>query len=58
MKARAAVIERHRAGETSTTFAEAWGAAKSTTLGILRANSVVVRLQPPTADQVSEAARL
>lgn len=55
---RAAVIERYEAGGTSTALAEAYGVAKSTILGILRANSVVVRRQPLTAEQVSEAARL
>lgn len=57
-EARAAVIERYEAGETSTALAQAYGVAKSTILGILRANSVVVRRQPLTAEQVSEAARL
>lgn len=55
---RAAVIERYEAGETSTALAEAFGVAKSTILGILRANSVVVRRQPLTQEQVNEAARL
>ncbi|MEV8359182.1 hypothetical protein [Microbacterium sp. NPDC076895] len=57
-EARAAVIERYEAGETSTALAEAYGVAKSTILGILRTNSVVVRRQPLTPEQVSEAARL
>lgn len=52
------MIERYEAGETSTALAEAYGVAKSTILGILRANSVVVRRQPLTPEQVSEAARL
>lgn len=52
------MIERYEAGETSTALAQAYGVAKSTILGILRANSVVVRRQPLTAEQVSEAARL
>ncbi|PZU43836.1 MAG: hypothetical protein DI566_13620 [Microbacterium sp.] len=34
------------------------GVAKSTILGILRANNIVVRRQPLTASQVSEAVRL
>ena len=55
---RVAVIERYEAGETSTALAEAYGVAKSTILGILRANSVVVRRQPLTPEQVSEATRL
>ena len=57
-EARAAVIERYEAGETTTALAEAYGVAKSTVLGILRANSVVVRRQPLTPEQVSEATRL
>ncbi|MEL5990633.1 hypothetical protein ACOKGD_04845 [Microbacterium phosphatis] len=57
-EARTAVIERYKAGETSTALAEAYGVAKSTILGILRANSVVVRRRPLTSEQVSEAARL
>ena len=57
-EARTAVIERYEAGETSTALAQAYGVAKSTILGILRANSVVVRRQPLTAEQVGEAARL
>lgn len=56
--ARATVIERYEAGETSTALAEAYGVAKSTILGILRANSVVVRRQPLTPEQIGEAARL
>lgn len=56
--ARTAVIERYEAGETSTALAEAYGVAKSTILGILRANSVVVRRQPLTPEQVSDATRL
>ncbi len=52
------MIERYEAGETSTALAEAYGVAKSTILGILRANSVVVRRQPLTPEQVSEAARM
>lgn len=57
-EARAAVIERYEAGETTTALAQAYGVAKSTILGIVRANSVVLRRQPLTAKQVSEAARL
>lgn len=57
-EARVAVIERYEAGETSTALAEAYGVAKSTILGILRANSVVVRRQPLTPEQVSEATLL
>lgn len=57
-EARAAVIERYASGETSTTLAEAYGVAKSTILGILRANTVVVRRQPLTTEQVNEAAQL
>ncbi|MEX3566333.1 hypothetical protein [Micrococcus endophyticus] len=39
-------------------MAKDYDVAKSTIIGILRANNVVVRRQPMTADQVSEAARL
>ncbi|MBT9605899.1 hypothetical protein [Microbacterium sp.] len=42
----------------TTALAQAYGVAKSTILGILRTNSVVVRRQPLTPEQVSEAARL
>ncbi|WP_442921809.1 helix-turn-helix domain-containing protein [Microbacterium sp. ZOR0019] len=55
---RAAVVTRYEAGETSTALASEYGVAKSTILGILRANAVVVRRQPLTPEQVSEAARL
>lgn len=55
---RAEVVARYAAGETSTALAAEHGVAKSTILGILRANSVVVRRQPMSADQVAEAARL
>lgn len=55
---RADVAARYAAGETSTALAAEHGVAKSTILGILRANSVVVRRQPMTADQVAEAASL
>lgn len=57
-EARAEVVDRYEAGETSTALAEAYGVAKSTILGILRANSVVVRRQPLTPEQVREAVRL
>ena len=57
-KARSEVVARYEAGEASTALAEAYGVAKSTILGILRANSVVVRRQPLTVEQVSEAAKL
>lgn len=57
-EARVAVVERYESGETSTALAEAYGVAKSTILGILRTNNVVVRRQPLTAEQVSEAAKL
>lgn len=57
-EARAEVVSRYEAGETSTALAAAYGVAKSTILGVLRANSVVVRRQPLTVEQVSEAARL
>lgn len=56
--ARAQVVARYSAGETTTVLAKDYDVAKSTIIGILRANNVVVRRQPMTADQVSEAARL
>lgn len=55
---RADVVARYDAGETSTVLASEYGVAKSTILGILRANSVVVRRQPLTAEQVGEAVQL
>jgi hypothetical protein len=42
----------------SSDLAAEFGVAKSTILGILRANNVVVRRQPLTGEQVSEATRL
>lgn len=57
-EARADVAARYEAGETSTALAKEYNVAKSTILGILRANSVVVRRQPLTLEQVSEAAAL
>ena len=51
------MVERYRAGETSTTLAEEYDVAKSTILGIIRANNVVVRRQPMTREQVREAKR-
>jgi len=54
---RAQVVARHSAGETTTVLATEFGVAKSTIIGILRANNVVVRRQPMTAQQVGEAAR-
>ena len=57
-ESRAQVITRYQSGETSSVLAEEHGVAKSTILGILRTNSVVVRRQPLTAEQVSEAAQL
>lgn len=56
--ARAEVADRYSAGETSIALAKEYGVAKSTILGILRANSVVVRHQPLTQTHVAEAARL
>lgn len=55
---RTEVLTRYEAGETSTALAADYGVAKSTILGILRSNNVVVRRQPLTSQQVSEAARL
>lgn len=52
------MVARYSAGDTTTALAKDYDVAKSTIIGILRANNVVVRRQPMTADQVSEAARL
>lgn len=52
------MVARYEAGETSTALAAEYRVAKSTILGILRTGNVVVRRQPLTAEQVSEAARL
>ena len=52
------MLARYEGGATSTTLAVEYGVAKSTILGILRANSVVVRRQPMTTEQVVDAARL
>lgn len=57
-QARADAAARYEAGETSTALACEYKVAKSTILGILRANAVVVRCQSLTPDQVSEAVRL
>jgi hypothetical protein len=55
---RADVVARYGAGETSTTLADEYGVAKSTILGILRANNVVVRRQPLEPAVVTESVRL
>lgn len=52
------VASRYEAGATTTQLAEEYGVAKSTIIGILRSAQVVVRRQPLTPEQVSEAARL
>ena len=57
-EARAQVVARYSAGDTTTALAKDYGVAKSTIIGIFRANNVVVRRQPMTAQQVGEAARL
>ena len=57
-EARAQVIARYSAGDTTTALAKEYDVAKSTIIGILRANNVVVRRQPLTTEQVNEAARL
>lgn len=54
----AEVVARYGAGETSTVLAEEFAVAKSTILRVLRDARVVVRRQPMTPEQVSEAARL
>ncbi|MBA9080268.1 transposase-like protein [Micrococcus aloeverae] len=57
-EARAQVAARYSAGDTTTVLAKDYGVAKSTIIGVLRTNNVVVRRQPMTAGQVCEAARL
>lgn len=57
-EARAQVVARYSAGDTTTALAKDYDVAKSTIIGILRANNVVVRRQPMTAQQVGDAARL
>lgn len=52
------VARRYESGHTTTQLANDYGVAKSTIIGILREKSVVVRRQPMTPKQVSEAARL
>ena len=52
------VAARYAAGETTTVLATEYGVAKSTVVGILRAQSVVVRRQARSGEQASEAARL
>lgn len=55
---RARVVERCEAGEAPTSLAAELGVAKSTILANLREANVVVRRQPLTSQQVSEAAAL
>lgn len=55
---RTTVAERYAAGETTTALAQEYGVAKSTIIGILRDRNMVMRRQPLTAEQVSEAAGL
>lgn len=57
-EARHDVVTRYEAGETSTALAAEYGVAKSTILGILRANNVVVRRQSLEPAVIVEAARL
>lgn len=52
------VARRYESGDTTTQLAKDYGVAKSTIIGILRENRVVVRRQPMTPEQVSEAVRL
>jgi len=56
--AKADIVARYEAGETSTALAAEYGVAKSTVLNLLRSAGVAVRRQPLTPQQVSEAARL
>jgi len=55
---RTTVAERYAAGETTTALAQEYGVAKSTIIGILRDRNVVMRRQPLTGEQVSEAVSL
>ena len=57
-EAKQAILQRYEAGETSTALATEYSVAKSTILNLLRSNNVVVRRQPLTPHQVSDAARL
>lgn len=52
------VATRYAAGETSTVLATEYGVAKSTIFNILRTKNVVVRRQPLTSEQVSDAVGL
>lgn len=55
---RVLVAQRYEAGETSIALAGEYGVAKSTILSILREANVVVRRQPLTPEQVSQATAL
>lgn len=55
---RAEVAHRYESGATTTQLAKVYGVAKSTIIGILSEKNIVVRRQPLTPEQVSEAARL
>ena len=55
---RTEVARRYGTGDTTTQLAKDYGVAKSTIIGILREQNVVVRRQPLKPEQVSEAARL
>ncbi|MCI9857240.1 hypothetical protein MIBA_03305 [Microbacterium proteolyticum] len=52
------MAQRYASGETSTALAEDFRVAKSTILRILRENSVVVRRQPLTTEQMKQAVML
>ncbi|MBB2976137.1 transposase-like protein [Microbacterium endophyticum] len=52
------VAARYGAGDATTQLAKDYGVAKSTIIGILRDKKVVMRRQPLTTGQVSEATRL
>lgn len=57
--AQAEIVRKYSEGAaTSTALAEEFKVAKSTILRILRENSVVVRRQPLSGKQVTEAKRL
>ncbi len=55
---RVEVARRYEAGDITTQLAKEYRVAKSTIIGILREQNVVVRRQPLTPEQVSEAAHL
>lgn len=55
---RAKIVMRYQTGEPSTALATEFGVAKTTILGVLRENNVVMRRQSLTSEQLAEAAKL